>query len=245
MCRRRCVSAAAIVAAASLICCVGVRSGPARAGDDGAKLLFFSGTDLWRDGQFLYGGVLWSPGGLDRDGFTVKAVLSGGRYRYVSGALGNVAVTGSEEEAQILPGWRFTRGTLELKVYAGIDIKNDTTSPTDPGNRLHGISVGARAAVDLWYEPTPTTMLAANASLTSIDADYSARLAVGWRLLGFAYIGPEAQTFACANYSQWRLGLHITGLKTGAWEWSAAGGWSSDSDSRSGGYVRLGLLTRR
>lgn len=245
MCSMRCVNAAATVAAAVLACCVGVSTGPVQAGDDGARLLLFSGADLWRGGQFLYGGVLWSPSGVDRDGFTLKAMLSGGRYRYVSGALGNIPVTGSEEEAQLLPGWRFTHGALELKIYGGLDIRNDTTSPYDPGNRLHGLSVGARAAVDLWHEPTPATMLAANASLTSIDWDYSARLAYGWRLFDRAYVGPEAQTFACASYSQWRAGIHITGLKTGTWEWSAAGGWSTDSDSRSGGYIRLGLLTRR
>jgi hypothetical protein len=30
----------------------------------------FAGTDLWRDGAFVHGGLLWSPAGLDADGFT-------------------------------------------------------------------------------------------------------------------------------------------------------------------------------
>jgi hypothetical protein len=36
------------------------------------RLLFliFGGADLWRYGDFLYGGGLWSPDGLDHDGFT-------------------------------------------------------------------------------------------------------------------------------------------------------------------------------
>ena len=54
------VSAAMVVVAAFIVCCVGVSSGPARAGDDGAHLLLFSGADLWRDGQFMHGGLLWS-----------------------------------------------------------------------------------------------------------------------------------------------------------------------------------------
>jgi hypothetical protein len=29
---------------------------------------FFAGTDLWRDGAFLNGGLLWSPAGLDTSG---------------------------------------------------------------------------------------------------------------------------------------------------------------------------------
>ena len=240
-----CVNGAVTAAAAFLVCYVCVFISPARAGDDGAHFLLFSGADLWRDGQFLHGGLLWSPNGLDRDGFTLKAMISGGQYRYVSGALNNSWVTGTEQDAQLLPGWRFKRGQLELKVFAGLDIKNATTNPYDPGSRLHGTSPGARATVNLWFEPTPATMLAADASLSSIATSYSARLAYGWRFNDWFYLGPEAQAFACVGYSQLRFGGHLTGLKTGLWEWSAAAGWSEDSDRRSSPYLRLGVLTRR
>ncbi len=229
-------------AAAFGFCCVCVSAGP---GDDGARFLLFSGADLWRDGRFMHGGVLWSPGGLDHDGFTLQAVISGGQYRYQSGALNNAQVIGTEKELQLLPGWRFKRETLELKVFAGLDIKNDVTAPDDPSNRLHGTSAGARVAANLWYEPTPATMLAADASLTTIATGYSARAAYGWKLRDWFYLGPEAQTFACTGYSALRLGAHVTGLKTGQFEWSAAAGWSEDSDRLSGLYLRLGILTRR
>lgn len=239
------VSTAALAAVAFSIGCICGGASPVQAGDDGARLLFFSGADLWRDGDFLHGGVLWSPDGLDREGFTLKAMLAGGRYRYISGALGDVWVTGTEADAQILPGWRFKRDRLEVKIFAGLDVKYDITNPYDPGNRLHGASAGVLGAVDLWFEPTPDTMLAANASVTSIAGGYSARVAYGWRLMDWFYVGPEAQAFACVGYDQERVGMHMTGLKTGDWEWSAAAGWSTDSDSRSGPYVRLGVLTRR
>jgi hypothetical protein len=89
-----------------------------------------------------------------------------GRYSYRSGALDNAWVTGTDEEAQLLPGWRFKRDRLELKVFAGLDIKNDVTSPYDPSNRLHRAFAAIRTIVNLWFEPTPATMLAADASLT-------------------------------------------------------------------------------
>jgi len=245
MCCVRRVNAAEFLAAAFLVCCVGVSTGPVRAGDDGAQFLFFSGTDLWRDGAFMHGGLLWSPDGLDQEGFTLQAMLSGGRYRYVSGALNNAWVIGSEEEAQLLPGWRFKFDRLELKVFAGLDVKNDLTSPYDPGNRLHGTAVGIRGSVNLWFEPTPSTMLAADASLTSIATGYSLRAAFGWQVEDWFYLGPEAQAFACDGYDQVRLGLHLTALKMEFWEWSAAAGWAEDSDHRSSPYLRFGLLTRR
>ncbi len=58
------VHAAIVIAAALVVCCVGVSTGPARAGDgDEARLILFSGSDLWGDGAFAHGGLLWSPGG--------------------------------------------------------------------------------------------------------------------------------------------------------------------------------------
>jgi Cellulose biosynthesis protein BcsS len=172
-------------------------------------------------------------------------VTSGGLYRYRSGALDDAQVIGTEAEVQALPGWRFKRDRLEVKVFAGLDIKNNVTIPDDPSNRLHGTSAGIRAAVNLWFEPTPATMAAVDASLSSIATGYSARAAYGWRVEDWFYLGPEAQTFACIGDRQLRFGVHLTGLKTDDWEWSAAAGWSGDSDHRASPYLRLGLLTRR
>jgi hypothetical protein len=200
-----CVSGAVTAAAAFVICCVCVVTGTARAGDDGAHFLLFSGADLWRDGRFMHGGLLWSPDGLDREGFTLKAAISGGRYRYVSGTFNNAWVIGTDEEVQVLPGWRFKRDRLELKVFAGLDIKNDATSPYDPGNRLHGTSLGARATVNLWFEPTPATMLAADASLSSIAAAIPCAwpMAGGWTI-GFMSarrrrLSPAPATTSCVS----------------------------------------------
>lgn len=39
-------------------------------GPETPSFLIFSGTDLWRYGGFAYGGLLWSPGGIDANGFT-------------------------------------------------------------------------------------------------------------------------------------------------------------------------------
>ena len=236
---------AAIAVAAAFVVCLGVSRGPARAGDDGAQFLFFTGGDIWRNGDFAYGGLLWSANGLDREGFTLKTVMSGGLYRYNSGALGNVDVIGREFVAQVLPGWRFKRDRLEVKVFAGLDLESHRLVPDDPTSRLRGGDVGARAAIDIWYEPTPDTMLAADGSISTIVTNYSARIAYGWRVLDRFYLGPEAQTFACEGYEQVRLGVHLTGFKTDSTEWSAAAGWSDDSDHRGSAYFRFGVLTRR
>jgi len=239
------VSAAGLLAAAFSACLLCVSTGLVATGDDGARFLLFSGGDIWRNGDFAYGGLLWSPGGLDNEGFTLKAVMSGGFYRYTSGALGNAQVTGRELVGQLLPGWRFKHDGLEVKVFAGLDVESHRLVPDDPSSRLRGGDVGLRATLDLWYEPTPQTMLAADGSVSTIVTSYSARVAYGWRAFDLFYLGPEAQTFACEGYEQTRLGLHLTGFKTEDAEWSGAIGWSNDSDHRASLYVRFGVLTRR
>jgi hypothetical protein len=239
------VSVAVTTAAAIVVCCVCVAPGAARAGDDGARFLLFSGADLWRDGAFVHGGLLWSPSGVDREGFTFKATTSGGQYRYVSGALNNARIVGTEESIQALPGWRFKRDGFELKIFAGLEAKHGATSPDDTDNRLQGSHIGLRTAAEAWYEPTPFTMLAADASFTTIATDYTARIAYGWRLNDWFYLGPEAQALACDGYRQFRFGAHLTALKTGWLEWLAAAGLTNDSDHRTGPYLRLGVLTRR
>ncbi len=245
-CGRR-VHAAIPVAAAFVVCAMCVAPGIARASgaeDDFAHFILFSGRDLWRNGVFAYGGLLWAPGGFDTSGFILKTLLSTGAYRYNSGALGNVTVYGGELKGRVLPGWGFTRGRFELKLFAGLDLEAHRLWPDDPSNDLRGTSVGLALAMQLWKEPTVDTMLAADASFSTIGPNYAARVAFGWRAFDLLYAGPELQVYGGDGYSQMRYGLHITSLKTGATEWSAAVGWAIDSDKRESPYLRLGFLQR-
>jgi hypothetical protein len=86
------VSARRVRAAAS-VAVVCVSAVPAGAGndDDDAHTILFSGRDIWFNGAFLNGGMLWSPSSLEDDGFLVKVLLWGGLYRYNAGDLGGGA----------------------------------------------------------------------------------------------------------------------------------------------------------
>jgi hypothetical protein len=211
-----------------------------------AHLLLFSSTDVWHQGGFAHSGVLWAPSGLEQDGAVLKLMLGGGIYRYVSGGLGNLEVRGEQLSGSILPGWRFVRGKLIVTTFLGADFQRHRLLPDDPTAGLRGSYVGVRGGFELWYEPTATTMLAADASASSIGPSYSARLATGWRVLDRFYLGPEIQGFtADGNYRQIRAGLQITGFRTKTFEWSMGFGWATDSDHHDGAYGRLGVFTRR
>jgi hypothetical protein len=113
--RRRVHAAAA--AAASVFCCVFVTTVPTRADDiEDARAIVFSNRDVWLNGAFLSGGVLWSPTALDDSGLLFKLLVSGGLYRYDAGDLGGQRVIGSEWQVQLLPGWH---GLLRHKTALG------------------------------------------------------------------------------------------------------------------------------
>ena len=137
---------------------------------------------------------------------------------------------------------------MEFKFFLGPELQNHRLSPDDPVNRLRGLSFGLRAAADLWYEPTPNTMVAADVSLSTIATSNTARIGFGWRIfedmLGGIYAGPEAQYFGSVGYRQLRLGTHITSMKTDDVEWSAAAGRADDSRGRVSPYLRLNVLKR-
>lgn len=235
-------SCAALVAAGLAFCGVDVARAESAAETD-AHVLLFSGFDLWRGGSFANGGLLYSPDGLSRDGFTLKLMLGAGTYRYMSGT---TEISGRQYVASFLPGWRFKQDGLEVTVFAGTDVQQHNLSPDDLGNRLRGFNVGMRGGFDLWFEPVPATMmLTASLSASTIGTNLWARAAAGVRTFDLVWLGPEAIACGDENYRQFRFGLHATGLRTDAFEWSLGAGWGTDNDHRSGPYGRIGVLMRR
>ena len=210
------------------------------------RFLLFANTDLWRHGGFTHGGVVAAPGGLDREGFVFKLMFGGGVYHYISGALGDIDVMGVQLAGAAMPGWRFVRNGLIVTVFAGLDYQDHRLTPDDPTAGLRGSELGLRTAFELWYEPTANTMVAADASFSTVGPSYSARLAAGWRVFDHFYLGPELQGFAADdNYQQMRAGIHVTAFKFATYEWSAGIGWAIDSDDHDSFYGKLGVISRR
>ena len=204
--------------------------------------LILSGVDLWRDGAFLHGGFVWSPAGLDRSGFLIKVLSGSGAYRYRSGA---TTIVGVQSLVAAMPGWRFRSPALEVTAYGGVDSQVNAMVPDDPVHPLRGLRFGFRGGVDLWWEPTPARMLASSLSLSTIGPGVWSRVATGWKVADWFYIGPEVTALADTDYRQLRLGVHATAFRYGPYEWSASVGWARDTDDGSGFYGRFDYLVRR
>ena len=209
---------------------------------DAAHALLFSGFDVWRGGGFFNGGLLWSPDGVAQEGFTLKLMLGGGTYRYLSGT---TEITGRQYVGSLLPGYRFKRDALEVTVFLGADVQEHHLTPDDFGNSLRGFHIGLRGGFDAWYEPLPAElMLTASVSASTVGTNLWARAAAGVRAFD-VWVGPEVIACGDETYRQFRVGAHVTAFRTDPVEWSAGAGWAIDNDQRSGAYGRIGVLVRR
>jgi hypothetical protein len=204
-------------------------------------VLFFSGTDIWRNGLFSHSGLFWAYQGLSGDGMVFKVLLNSGLYRYTSG---RKEIVGFQAMGAALPGWRWHGRSSEVTVFAGVDLQDHRFLPNDPGNRLRGTHVGFRGGFDAWYEPVRDGMITVSASLSTVGPSYWMRAAAGGLLLDMIWVGPEFIAAGDNRYTEMRLGGHITSVRFSSYEFSLGAGWARDNDGRSGAYGRLGLLYR-
>ena len=216
------IGAAALAAAVAFCAFPGCPADAQDAQDADAteRLLLFSGVDLSRTSGFLFGGFVWSPDGINAEGFAMKTLFGGGVYRYRSGTQ---EIVGRQVVDSVMPGWRFKLEKFEASLFAGLDVQTHRFHPLDPSNRLAGTHLGMRFAGDVWWEPSADTMANGWASWSTIGTSYAARIAYGWRPAGLFYLGPEAQVLA-RRHSELQFGVHATAWRTGPLEWSAGGG---------------------
>ncbi|MDB5566239.1 MAG: Cellulose biosynthesis protein BcsS [Tardiphaga sp.] len=204
------------------------------------RLLYFTGLDIWRCGFGGYAGMQWAPKGINKDGFILRLFASESLERYTT--------TRRRYETQIfrgsvMPGIRFKRGNFEMQLLGGLDVEADYLLIN---RRLAALRsrIGARFTTDIWWEPTRSLMLQYSLSGTMIDDGINTRVAAGWRLFDRFWIGPEASLSSDFFGQQYRIGAHLTGLRTGDYEWSIAAGHVQDSFQREGIYGRLGITVR-
>jgi hypothetical protein len=87
-------------------------------------------------------------------------------------------------------------------------------------------------------------MAAVSGAIASIGPTGSVRAAVGFRAFDAMFVGPETEMLWCGDFQQLEVGAHVTAFHFNATEWSAGGGWSMDSDRRTGPYLRLGVSAK-
>jgi hypothetical protein len=204
------------------------------------RLIYFAGFDLWRNGIGGYTGFQWAPTGIYRDGFILRATLSDNIDRYTTPTR---RYTTEITRGSLMAGLKFSSNRAEVQFLVGYEAQADFRL-LDGRLAKPLTRIGTRFTTDLWWEPTSSLMLQASLSGSSIDDAISMRGAAGWRLFDRFWIGPEAARSSDYYSRQTRIGAHLTGLRTGDYEWTIAAGRIADSYQRDGVYARIGVLLR-
>lgn len=204
------------------------------------RLIYYSGLDVtsWSFGGHL--GAQWAPAGFDKDGFIMRFFLSGGLERYTDGRRNYDTQI---MRGHIMPGYMFHVGNLELQFLAGPDAEADLLFINQYPKKWRS-SLGVRGTAEAWWEPTRLLMLQSALTATTIDNGYNTRVAAGLRLFDWFWVGPEAALSNDYFSQQTRIGAHLTGLRTGPYEWSFAAGHVQDNFQREGVYARFGFMVR-
>lgn len=179
--------------------------------------------------------------GLDEDGFRLRVSGVLGRYSYV-GSNGIGRVRGTQSDGSFLVGYEWVLHAATVAVYVGADVNDNQLSLNDPNNSSKGLHVGGKIAVDFYVNPTPYSMISGVVSYASANNAYYSRFKAGISIAPQLFVGPEVLVLGDDFYSQWRLGMHLTGLRLGAMQFGISGGYLDDKVRGRGGY---GILDAR
>lgn len=180
----------------------------------------------------------FAPGSQDTSGTRVRATGLIGTYTFDSAGSG-LRTRGDQIEGALLAGYQLAGGKASYSFYGGVDIRDSRFSNSDPGHATNGTKFGFKGVAEFYMTPSDRTMLAGYGSYsTNYDAYYT-RLRWGIAPAAGFYVGPEFSALGDDFYRQWRVGVHLTGVKFGGVQFGVSGGYLVDKGGRGGGYGTL------
>jgi hypothetical protein len=179
--------------------------------------------------------------GLDEDGFRLRLTGVLGRYSYIGGN-GIGRVTGTQSDGSFMVGYEWVLNAATVAIYVGAEVNENQLSVNDPNNASKGLHAGPKVAFDFFVNPTPNSMISGVLAYTTASNAYYSRFKAGIAVAPQLFVGPEVLVLGDNFYSQWRVGMHLTGLRLGAMQFGISGGYLDDKVRGRGGY---GILDAR
>jgi len=250
------LGAAIIFASAGGACAADWYTGDKTSEPDYAPSIVFDTSDSLTSRQTNFGAIALTAaidGNFAQEGFRARVEGVAGAYDYfttlpaaVPGALGEQKkIHATQEDAGVLGGYGWLSRNWSLALYAGMEVSNTTLNWNDPGNTTKGLHIGAKLAAEFYGNPTKNTMLGGYASFSTSADEYYTRFKAGYRIAGSIFAGPEFIALGNQFYSEYRAGIHLTGVTLGNLSLGVSGGASSNRVTGSGGYgivdARLGF----
>ena len=184
------------------------------------RTILFSSADLGTTPHVSMGSKRAYDGTLDESGivFTAHAGL-GGRWRRPEGFPLDRRFFQSRTESTQLVGFQIVTDTLYAAAHLGTYTWSRVADTGEPGTASMTWTVQG----DLWWRPSPRSLLVVSAIARGDGPSLRLRMAGGTRVQG-VYVGPEAIFAGDGEWRDVRIGLHATGLRLGPASLSLSGG---------------------
>lgn len=190
-----------------------------------SSLVMFNGAEADAFTLFGGGGFKWSPEFLQRNG-QLSVIVQAGHGWWVDWThltLGRAKYVYTTRAAALM-GRDFSIAGGSLGIYGGVEYLRE--SAFDPLLfYLRGFSrAGVRAQIDWWRKFDDVGLLTANISAGTVKRELWARIAYGFAVGSYGYIGPEMSVSASRRDLIWRAGLHWAEIPVWHFKFRIAGG---------------------
>lgn len=177
-------------------------------GDPIYSFVTVSGGDFAKDAAEGYLGLFYALNrNLDSDGFIIRVLGTRGFYDY---DVAGVEIDAKYWQGDVMLGYQWVRGGIDVGVYLGVDFQDHDLSPDDPFNKLRGSETGFKVAFDLesnGNSGSPLYMALRASYSTAFDTYYSIGR-IGYDF-GRVTIGPEVWLLGDASGDAQRVGGFI------------------------------------
>lgn len=176
-------------------------------GEPAYRGVIVSGGDVTQNAHEGYLGYYGAfNGDLSREGWIFRLYGTRGSYEY-----GDGSNSGDWWQGDVMVGYQWVRGRLDIGVYAGIDHQNFGLANPDPLNELRGSETGFKVALDIesnGRDNSPWYFALIGSYSTAFDTYYGLAR-VGYNFGRFT-IGPEAWVLGDVSGDAQRLGGFIS-----------------------------------
>lgn len=210
---------------------------------DFAPTIVLDASGSFTSKQSTFGAVAATAavsGNLGETGFRARGEAIVGDYDYDATSNGVTRkIQADQQSGGALVGYAWVQPKWTYAVFGGVQAVNTNLSPLDVNNTTSGLHIGAKIVGEFYGNPTDRTMVSGYGSYGTANNDYYSRFKAGYAIWERVFIGPEFLALGDKFYTEYRAGLHITGVKLGGLGLGVSGGVISNRITGSGAYAIL------
>lgn len=172
----------------------------------------------------------------DRPGWRIQGVAQQGYYRYALHAAPRGVVRGRYSDVSVLLGYEHNTATHGFMAALGPSLYTKDLSYRSPGDGA-GSNLGAKATVSGYVSAGQALSGFVLASYSSANRTKNLYANLGIGLPHGLSTGPELALTKATDYREARVGMHLSGIRTGRLQAGLSLGWARNQDGQRARHV--------